>query len=277
MLILHLHRAGSSWTGRALLLRPERAAAACPGAGRDTAAFRAADASGNTSQAAGIQEALELGAAALLLDEDTCATNFMIRDARMQARRARSGLGCLRCRPGGPPGVCRCGGHAPIRAMPPLCSAPSCRTAAHDMAHMTRPHATCTRPPAGPDTIELVTLTITCCRALQEQFQAPPVYRSSHGLWTSTFGVCNTLQPSTQSRCNSQALVAKDKEPITPFIARIRALAASGMSVVIVMGGSGDYFGASRGRPSACGWAPGVAGHKGFQQMPPKMDSPVCS
>ena len=27
-----------------------------------------------------------MGARALLLDEDTCATNFMIRDARMQAR-----------------------------------------------------------------------------------------------------------------------------------------------------------------------------------------------
>lgn len=36
-------------------------------------------------QAANIIEALEAGAAALLLDEDTCATNFMIRDARMQA------------------------------------------------------------------------------------------------------------------------------------------------------------------------------------------------
>ena len=30
------------------------------------------------------QEALEVGATCLLLDEDTCATNFMIRDARMQ-------------------------------------------------------------------------------------------------------------------------------------------------------------------------------------------------
>lgn len=30
-------------------------------------------------------EALEFGATALLIDEDTCATNFMIRDARMQA------------------------------------------------------------------------------------------------------------------------------------------------------------------------------------------------
>jgi len=35
-------------------------------------------------QAANIQEALEAGAASLLVDEDTSATNFMIRDARMQ-------------------------------------------------------------------------------------------------------------------------------------------------------------------------------------------------
>lgn len=54
--------------------------------GRDTRSFRSADASGSTSQAANIQEALELGAGCLLLDEDVCATNFMIRDARMQAR-----------------------------------------------------------------------------------------------------------------------------------------------------------------------------------------------
>lgn len=31
-----------------------------------------------------LQEALEMSARTLLLDEDTCATNFMIRDARMQ-------------------------------------------------------------------------------------------------------------------------------------------------------------------------------------------------
>ncbi len=48
--------------------------------------FRTPDASGSTSQAANIQEALELGASTLLLDEDVCATNFMIRDARMQVR-----------------------------------------------------------------------------------------------------------------------------------------------------------------------------------------------
>jgi predicted ABC-class ATPase len=32
-----------------------------------------------------LQEALELGASVLLMDEDTCATNFMMRDARMSA------------------------------------------------------------------------------------------------------------------------------------------------------------------------------------------------
>lgn len=53
--------------------------------GKDTAAFTTEDASGSTSQAANIIEALEAGAKTLLLDEDTCATNFMIRDARMAA------------------------------------------------------------------------------------------------------------------------------------------------------------------------------------------------
>ncbi len=53
--------------------------------GRDTAVFRSDDASGSTSQAAGLVEALEAGARVLLMDEDTCATNFMTRDARMQA------------------------------------------------------------------------------------------------------------------------------------------------------------------------------------------------
>lgn len=52
--------------------------------GRSTSAFCSADASGSTSQAAYIIEALEAGSTALLIDEDTCATNFMIRDARMQ-------------------------------------------------------------------------------------------------------------------------------------------------------------------------------------------------
>jgi predicted ABC-class ATPase len=53
--------------------------------GRATDAFSSDDASGSTSQAANIVEAIEAGARGLLLDEDTSATNFMVRDARMQA------------------------------------------------------------------------------------------------------------------------------------------------------------------------------------------------
>lgn len=52
--------------------------------GRSTTAFSSDDASGSTSQATNIVEALEVGARALLVDEDTSATNFMVRDARMQ-------------------------------------------------------------------------------------------------------------------------------------------------------------------------------------------------
>ncbi|RQD72719.1 MAG: ATPase [Candidatus Syntrophonatronum acetioxidans] len=53
--------------------------------GKDTVEFSTEEASGSTSQAANIMEALESGGRALLLDEDTSATNFMIRDVRMQA------------------------------------------------------------------------------------------------------------------------------------------------------------------------------------------------
>ena len=53
--------------------------------GQDTRAFSTPNASGSTSQAAAIVEALEAGATTLLIDEDTTATNFMIRDRRMQA------------------------------------------------------------------------------------------------------------------------------------------------------------------------------------------------
>ncbi len=52
--------------------------------GRETRSFDSDDASGSTSQAAAIVEALEVGASGLLIDEDTAATNFMIRDARMR-------------------------------------------------------------------------------------------------------------------------------------------------------------------------------------------------
>lgn len=50
----------------------------------DTTRFTTENASGSTSQAANIIEAIEIGTSLLLLDEDTSATNFMIRDARMQ-------------------------------------------------------------------------------------------------------------------------------------------------------------------------------------------------
>lgn len=52
--------------------------------GKSTARFDTQDASGSTSLAASVLESLEMGARALLLDEDTCATNLLIRDARMQ-------------------------------------------------------------------------------------------------------------------------------------------------------------------------------------------------
>jgi predicted ABC-class ATPase len=52
---------------------------------RSTTDFSTPNASGSTSQAANIIEALEAGAKVLLVDEDTAATNFMIRDRRMQA------------------------------------------------------------------------------------------------------------------------------------------------------------------------------------------------
>ena len=52
--------------------------------GQKTEDFSTEDASGSTSQAANIIEALEVGAQVLLIDEDTSATNFMIRDHRMQ-------------------------------------------------------------------------------------------------------------------------------------------------------------------------------------------------
>jgi predicted ABC-class ATPase len=62
--------------------------------GRSTAQFTTENASGSTSQAANIMEVLEAGLSGdavggdsrlvLLVDEDTAATNFMIRDRRMQ-------------------------------------------------------------------------------------------------------------------------------------------------------------------------------------------------
>ncbi|HBM75374.1 MAG TPA: ATPase, partial [Clostridiaceae bacterium] len=51
---------------------------------QDTTRFSTDNASGSTSQAANIMEALEIGTKLLLIDEDTCATNFMLRDEKMQ-------------------------------------------------------------------------------------------------------------------------------------------------------------------------------------------------
>lgn len=52
--------------------------------GQDTRRFTTTNASGSTSQAANLVEAVESGSRALLIDEDTSATNFMIRDERMR-------------------------------------------------------------------------------------------------------------------------------------------------------------------------------------------------
>ena len=51
---------------------------------KDTHCFSTADASGSTSQAAGIVEGMEAGSKVFLLDEDTSATNFIVRDTFMQ-------------------------------------------------------------------------------------------------------------------------------------------------------------------------------------------------
>ncbi len=56
---------------------------------QNTTSFSTQNASGSTSQAAFVSEAIEAGAHVLLMDEDTCATNFMIRDGRMQELVAR--------------------------------------------------------------------------------------------------------------------------------------------------------------------------------------------
>ncbi|MGW7899746.1 ABC-ATPase domain-containing protein [Staphylococcus shinii] len=51
---------------------------------KDTHQFSTENASGSTSQATNVMEALEARTSLLLIDEDTSATNFMIRDSRMQ-------------------------------------------------------------------------------------------------------------------------------------------------------------------------------------------------
>lgn len=52
--------------------------------GKDTKIFSTEDASGSTSQAANVVEAMEAGTRAFFIDEDTSATNFMVRDELMQ-------------------------------------------------------------------------------------------------------------------------------------------------------------------------------------------------
>ncbi len=52
--------------------------------GKDTKAFSTEDASGSTSQAANVIEAMEAGGTSFFIDEDTSATNFMVRDELMQ-------------------------------------------------------------------------------------------------------------------------------------------------------------------------------------------------
>lgn len=52
--------------------------------GKDSSSFSSENASGSSSQAAAIIEALETGCQCLLIDEDISATNLLIRDARMQ-------------------------------------------------------------------------------------------------------------------------------------------------------------------------------------------------
>jgi len=56
---------------------------------KDTHLFSTENASGSTSQAANVMEALESGTSLILIDEDTSATNFMICDGRMQKLIAR--------------------------------------------------------------------------------------------------------------------------------------------------------------------------------------------
>ena len=51
---------------------------------KDTCDFSTENASGSTSQAANVVEAIEAESKLLLVDEDTCATNFMVRDKLMQ-------------------------------------------------------------------------------------------------------------------------------------------------------------------------------------------------
>ena len=93
----HVHDDGRQWVitrGDAVAIRAEdgRSVAGVDispfisglPSGADTAQFSTSNASGSTSQAANLVEAVESGSRTLLIDEDTSATNFMIRDERMR-------------------------------------------------------------------------------------------------------------------------------------------------------------------------------------------------
>lgn len=54
--------------------------------GLDTKHFSTKEASGSTSQASNVADAIEMGASALLVDEDVSAANFMSRDGRMVSK-----------------------------------------------------------------------------------------------------------------------------------------------------------------------------------------------
>ena len=56
-----------------------------PASDLDTTNLCTSNASGSTSMAANVIENLEQGTSVMLLDEDTCASNFMIRDSRMRS------------------------------------------------------------------------------------------------------------------------------------------------------------------------------------------------
>ena len=70
--------------GRSVTATDISAFIGCLPDGRDPAAFTTGNASGSTSQAASVTEAIAAGARLLMMDEDSSATNFLVRDARMQ-------------------------------------------------------------------------------------------------------------------------------------------------------------------------------------------------
>jgi hypothetical protein len=198
--------------------------------GKGTRCFSTPDASGSTSQAAAIQEALEAGARTLLVDEDTTATNFMIRDARMlvgggcgwgAGREGGQGGGGVEGyreqRKGGEGGVGRgrkgreggqgvgCRGGRQLRRRP--CSRLMLR------GQRSIGHA---RPLMNGDPWVVALHAAQVPSPQPHPTQPPP-------------GLC-------------QELVSGAREPITPFLSRLPALAARGLSCILVIGGSGQYF-----------------------------------